>query len=65
MLGLSLVPVYRIEDALDLLNEGEYQRAYAEKKYHDHSSRSHTIFQIVNFDLFRKSCKTRVKSKQF
>ena len=25
---------------------GEEQRSYSEKKYHDHSSRSHTIFQI-------------------
>ena len=51
--GLSQCSVVNMEEALDLLNEGEYQRAYAEKKCHDHSSRSHTIFQIVPTPLFR------------
>ena len=57
MIGLSQCDVENIEDAMDLLQEGEYQRAYAEKKYHDHSSRSHTIFQIVTMRWFRKCLK--------
>jgi hypothetical protein len=47
VVGLSQCAVHDIEDALDLLQMGECQRAYAEKKHHDHSSRSHTIFQVV------------------
>jgi hypothetical protein len=53
VVGLSQCTVADIEEALDLLQEGEYQRAYAEKKHHDHSSRSHTIFQVVAPALFR------------
>ena len=53
VVGLSQCAVANIEEALDLLQEGEYQRAYAEKKYHDHSSRSHTIFQVVTALLCR------------
>jgi hypothetical protein len=58
--GLSHCPVTHIDQALQLLNEGECQRAYAEKKCHDHSSRSHTIFQVVLLPPPRKSWKTNI-----
>ena len=54
VMGLSTCQVQGISEALALLQEGEYQRAYAEKRHHDHSSRSHTIFQIVYINLCRK-----------
>ena len=60
VIGLSQCHVDDIEEALELLQEGEYQRAYAEKRYHDHSSRSHTIFQVVLLGRFRK-CSRMVK----
>ena len=54
VVGLSSFNVTNIGEALELLQEGEYQRAYAEKRHHDHSSRSHTIFQIVREASFRR-----------
>jgi len=44
--GAKECEIKSYEEALKLLEMGEEQRSYSEKKYHDHSSRSHTIFQI-------------------
>lgn len=46
VLGAQSIPINSFEQAMKLLEMGEEQRSYSEKKYHDHSSRSHTIFQI-------------------
>lgn len=46
VLGAQLIAIDSFEQAMELLQMGEEQRSYSEKKYHDHSSRSHTIFQI-------------------
>lgn len=43
------------EQAQELLQLGEEQRSYSSKKYHDHSSRSHTIFQIKRVESKSKA----------
>ena len=45
--GLKYCEAGSFEEAEELLLKGEEQRCYKEKSIHDHSSRSHTIFQIV------------------
>ncbi|CAD8087107.1 unnamed protein product [Paramecium primaurelia] len=44
---LRIQQVENFDDALSLLCDGEEQRMYRERQIHEHSSRSHTIFQIL------------------
>lgn len=44
---LKICEVTTFDQAIALLKYGEEQRSYREKNIHEHSSRSHTIFQLV------------------
>ncbi|KRX02340.1 Regulator of chromosome condensation 1/beta-lactamase-inhibitor protein II [Pseudocohnilembus persalinus] len=44
--GLQQFQVDNFNQAVDYLRLGEENRSYKEKSMHDHSSRSHTIFQL-------------------
>lgn len=49
--GLKQCEAASFQEAELFLQKGEEQRSYKEKSIHDHSSRSHTIFQIVEYLL--------------
>ncbi len=49
--GAEEVIVSSIEDIMDLLREGESNRHYASTTMNHVSSRSHTIFRLVGYDL--------------
>lgn len=49
--GLKQIEITNFEDAMMTLKMGEEQRSYGVTSLHDHSSRSHTVFQVV-IDLF-------------
>ena len=57
--GLKQCEAQCFEETRELLMKGEEQRSYKEKSMHDHSSRSHTIFQIVGVMIFRGSTMLR------
>jgi len=46
--GLKRQKVKTFDEAIFLMNYGEDHRMYRETNFHEHSSRSHTIFQVVN-----------------
>ena len=45
--NLGNYDINNFEEAMQLLRIGEENRQYKERQHHDHSSRSHTIFQLV------------------
>ena len=45
--GLKRIPVRTPEEVLDVLALGEKFRRYRTTNIHEHSSRSHTVFQVV------------------
>ena len=45
--GLKQIEITNFEDAMMTLKMGEEQRSYGVTSLHDHSSRSHTVFQVV------------------
>lgn len=45
--GLKRQKVKTFDEAIFLMNYGEEHRMYRETNFHEHSSRSHTIFQVV------------------
>lgn len=47
IVGLKECEVYNFNEAIMLMRYGEENRCYREKNMHEHSSRSHTIFQLV------------------
>ena len=48
--GLTKELTSNFEEAISILHYGEENRAYREKNFHEHSSRSHTIF-VLYFEV--------------
>lgn len=66
--GLKRQKVKTFEEAIYLMNFGEEHRMYRETNFHEHSSRSHTIYQVVKiiylveYSLLRALTKTKTKN---
>jgi len=62
--NLKFCEVRTFEEAIMVLKIGEEERNYAQTNFHDRSSRSHTIFQVVS-KIFAFIKKKKKKKKNF
>jgi len=58
--GAKQQQVWSFDQAIILMNYGEESRVYKETNVHEHSSRSHTLFRVVQ-EIFYLICESYFK----